>query len=87
MVPTVKMCQNYDGSLASIHTEVTGVGDMSHVLCLFVCCVYQMAWTPFLAALSLALRDSDNMQMITLCLEGFRCAIRVASIFDMAVSL
>lgn len=49
--------------------------------------MFKMAWTPFLATLSLALRVSelDEMEMVRLCLEGFQHAIRVASIFDMPV--
>ncbi len=40
-----------------------------------------------LAALSVALRDSDDPDIVLSCLDGFRCAIRVACIFDLEVYL
>ena len=48
--------------------------------------MFKVAWTPFLAALSVALReDTGDEQVVSLCLEGFRAAIRVAAIFDAKV--
>ena len=38
-----------------------------------------------LAALSVALRDSDDQEIVSCCLDGFRCAIRIACIFDLQV--
>ena len=38
-----------------------------------------------LAALSVALRDSDDPNIVSSCLDGIRCAIRVACIFDLQV--
>ena len=46
---------------------------------------FQVAWTSVLAALSVALRDSDDPEVVSSCLDGFRCAIRVACIFDLQV--
>ena len=47
--------------------------------------MFEMCWCPMLAAFSMILeksQDSDK-EIFTLCLEGFRCAIRVSSIFYM----
>ena len=45
-----------------------------------------MAWTPFLAAFSVGLQDCDDVEIASLCLDGIRCAIRIACIFHMEVS-
>ncbi|ELK35371.1 Brefeldin A-inhibited guanine nucleotide-exchange protein 1 [Myotis davidii] len=42
----------------------------------------QLAWTPFLAAFSVGLQDCDDTEVASLCLEGIRCAIRIACIFS-----
>jgi hypothetical protein len=47
---------------------------------------FQMAWTPFLAAFSVGLQDCDDPEIASLCLDGIRCAIRIACIFHMTVS-
>ncbi|RXN04096.1 brefeldin A-inhibited guanine nucleotide-exchange 1-like isoform X4 [Labeo rohita] len=41
-----------------------------------------LAWTPFLAAFSVGLQDCDDTEVASLCLEGIRCAIRIACIFS-----
>ena len=46
----------------------------------------QLAWTPLLAAFSVGLQDCDDQEVACLCLEGIRCAIRIACIFNMQVS-
>ena len=46
---------------------------------------HQVSWTPFLAAFSVALRDGDDSEVVNLCLDGFRCAIRIACIFSLDV--
>lgn len=46
-----------------------------------------MAWTSFLAAFSVGLQDCDDQEVASLCLEGIRCAIRIACIFHMSVSI
>lgn len=46
----------------------------------------QLAWTPFLAAFSVGLQDCDDTEVASLCLEGIRCAIRIACIFTIQVS-
>ena len=47
----------------------------------------QLAWTPFLAAFSVGLQDCDDPEIATFCLDGIRCAIRIACIFHMEVRL
>ena len=46
----------------------------------------RLAWTPFLAAFSVGLQDCDDLEIASLCLDGIRCAIRIACIFHMEVS-
>ena len=46
-----------------------------------------MAWTPFLAAFSVGLQDCDDPEIASLCLDGIRCAIRIACIFHMTVCI
>ncbi|KAL4655414.1 brefeldin A-inhibited guanine nucleotide-exchange protein 2-like isoform X1 [Arapaima gigas] len=45
--------------------------------------MFKLAWTPLLAAFSVGLQDCDDQEVASLCLEGIRCAIRIASIFHM----
>ena len=45
----------------------------------------KVSWTPFLAAFSVALRDSDDPEVVALCLDAFRCSIRIACIFGLNV--
>lgn len=47
--------------------------------------MFKMAWTPFLAAFSVGLQDCDDPEVATLCLDGIRCAIRIACIFHMTL--
>lgn len=64
---------------------------VSHVQAPFTCAkhlehvrpMFKMAWTPFLAAFSVGLQDCDDPEIATLCLDGIRCAIRIACIFNM----
>ncbi|KAM6142771.1 LOW QUALITY PROTEIN: brefeldin A-inhibited guanine nucleotide-exchange protein 1 [Phoenicopterus ruber ruber] len=44
--------------------------------------MFKLAWTPFLAAFSVGLQDCDDTEVASLCLEGIRCAIRIACIFN-----
>ena len=44
--------------------------------------MFEMCWCPMLAAFSVILEtDADDNNVFSLCLEGFKCAIRVSSIF------
>ena len=45
--------------------------------------MFELAWMPFLAALSTPLRESDDLTMIQKSLQGFRAAIHIAGLFDM----
>uniref|UniRef100_A0A4W4GKI7 SEC7 domain-containing protein n=1 Tax=Electrophorus electricus TaxID=8005 RepID=A0A4W4GKI7_ELEEL len=45
--------------------------------------MFKLAWTPLLAAFSVGLQDCDDPDVASLCLEGIRCAIRIACIFGM----
>ncbi|XP_018593275.1 brefeldin A-inhibited guanine nucleotide-exchange protein 2 isoform X2 [Scleropages formosus] len=45
--------------------------------------MFKLAWTPLLAAFSVGLQDCDDQDVASLCLEGIRCAIRIACIFHM----
>lgn len=61
-------------------------GFISQYVCLCVLMyVKQLAWTPLLAAFSVGLQDCDDQDVASLCLEGIRCAIRIACIFNMQV--
>lgn len=64
-------------SFLQFHTQVTFHSDG----------VPQLAWTPFLAAFSVGLQDCDDTEVASLCLEGIRCAIRIACIFSIQVLL
>jgi brefeldin A-inhibited guanine nucleotide-exchange protein len=58
--------------------QFTSATHVDHVRSMF-----KLTWTPVLAALSVALRDSDDTDVVSICLDGFRCAIRVACIFGL----
>ena len=45
--------------------------------------MFKLSWTPLLAAFSVGLQDCDETEVSLLCLEGIRCAIRIACIFHL----
>ncbi|NXQ23651.1 BIG2 protein, partial [Alaudala cheleensis] len=45
--------------------------------------MFKLVWTPLLAAYSVGLQNCDDPEVAALCLEGIRCAIRIACIFGM----
>uniref|UniRef100_A0A669P153 ADP ribosylation factor guanine nucleotide exchange factor 2 n=1 Tax=Phasianus colchicus TaxID=9054 RepID=A0A669P153_PHACC len=45
--------------------------------------MFKLVWTPLLAAYSVGLQNCDDTEVASLCLEGIRCAIRIACIFGM----
>uniref|UniRef100_UPI00398F7C2F brefeldin A-inhibited guanine nucleotide-exchange protein 2-like n=1 Tax=Pristiophorus japonicus TaxID=55135 RepID=UPI00398F7C2F len=47
--------------------------------------MFKLVWTPLLAAFSVGLQDCDDPDVAFLCLEGIRCAIRIACIFGMQI--
>ena len=42
-----------------------------------------MTWTALIAAFSVGLQDCNDPEIAALCLDGMRCAIRIACIFRM----
>ncbi|XP_015794593.1 brefeldin A-inhibited guanine nucleotide-exchange protein 1 [Tetranychus urticae] len=66
-------------SVAHVEAPFTSAKHLEHVRPMF-----EIAWTPFLATFSVGLQDcDDDMEIASLCLEGIRCAIRIACIFHM----
>lgn len=45
--------------------------------------MFEVAWIPCLAGLSGPLQNSDDIEIVELCLDGFRNAIRIACFFDL----
>ncbi|XP_070194848.1 brefeldin A-inhibited guanine nucleotide-exchange protein 1-like isoform X2 [Littorina saxatilis] len=65
-------------SVSHVKANFTMATHLEHVRPMF-----KMAWTPFLAAFSVGLQDCDDQDIAGLCLDGIRCAIRIACIFHM----
>ncbi|XP_011550396.3 brefeldin A-inhibited guanine nucleotide-exchange protein 1 [Plutella xylostella] len=72
--------KNLMESVSHVQTPFTTAKHMEHVRPMF-----KMAWTPFLAAFSVGLQDCDDPEIASLCLDGIRCAIRIACIFHMSL--
>ena len=45
--------------------------------------MFEVAWMPFLAGISAPLQETDDLDVVNLCLEGLRYAIRIVCLFDM----
>lgn len=45
--------------------------------------MFEVTWIPFLAGLSGPLQETDVLEVVELCLDGFKNAIRVVCFFDM----
>ena len=45
--------------------------------------MFEVAWIPFLAALSGPLQDTNDLEIVELCLDGFKNAIRIVCFFDL----
>lgn len=45
--------------------------------------MFEVAWMPFLAGVSAALQETEDMDVVSLCLDGLRAAIRIVCLFDM----
>ncbi|CAG2167672.1 unnamed protein product, partial [Oppiella nova] len=67
-------------SVSHVESQFTLAKHHEHVRPMF-----RIAWTPFLAAFSVGLQDCDDPEIACLCLDGIRCAIRIASIFQMTL--
>ncbi len=65
-------------SVCHVSTNFTSAKYGEHIMPMF-----KLAWTPFLAAFSISLQDSDDSRIVELCLNGIRCAIRIACIFNL----
>jgi brefeldin A-inhibited guanine nucleotide-exchange protein len=48
--------------------------------------MFEVAWIPFLAGISGPLTDTDNLEIVELCLEGFKCAIKIVCYFDLELA-
>ncbi|KAK6645643.1 Brefeldin A-inhibited guanine nucleotide-exchange protein 1 [Polyplax serrata] len=70
--------KNLMESVSHVQAPFTTAKHLEHVRPMF-----KMAWTPFLAAFSVGLQDCDDPEIALLCLDGIRCAIRIACIFHM----
>lgn len=73
--------KNLMESVSHVQAPFTTAKHLEHVRPMF-----KIAWTPFLAAFSVGLQDCDDPEIASLCLDGIRCAIRIACIFHMTVS-
>jgi len=45
--------------------------------------MFEVTWMSFLAGLSTPLQDTDDLEVVELCLDGFKNAIRIVCYFDM----
>jgi len=45
--------------------------------------MFEVAWMPLLAAISGPMQESEDMNVIVICLDGFKQAIRIAGLFDL----
>jgi brefeldin A-inhibited guanine nucleotide-exchange protein len=45
--------------------------------------MFEVAWIPFLAGLSGPLQDTDDLEVVDSCLDGFKNAIRIVCFFDL----
>ncbi|KAE9540029.1 hypothetical protein AGLY_005281 [Aphis glycines] len=72
--------KNLMESVSHVRAPFTEAKHLEHVKPMF-----KMTWTPFLAAFSVGLQDCDDLEIAMLCLDGIRCAIRIACIFHMTL--
>ncbi|WWC88824.1 uncharacterized protein L201_003737 [Kwoniella dendrophila CBS 6074] len=45
--------------------------------------MFQVAWMPFLAGISAPLQETDDLDVVNLCLDGLKAAIKIVCLFDM----
>ncbi|XP_050545726.1 brefeldin A-inhibited guanine nucleotide-exchange protein 2 isoform X2 [Daktulosphaira vitifoliae] len=72
--------KNLMESVSHVRAPFTEAKHLEHVKPMF-----KMTWTSFLAAFSVGLHDCDDLEIAMLCLDGIRCAIRIACIFHMTL--
>ena len=65
-------------SVSHVQSNFTSATHQEHVRPMF-----KLAWTPLLAAFSVGLQDCDDPDIASSCLDGIRCAVRIACIFHM----
>lgn len=65
-----------------VSTNFTSAKHGEHIMPMF-----KLAWTPALAAFSIGIQDSDDKEVIELCLNGVRCAVRIACIFHLGIEI
>lgn len=67
-------------SVSHVESPFTSAKHLEHVRPMF-----RTTWTSFLAAFSVGLQDCDDKGIASHCLNGIRCAIRIACIFQMTL--
>ncbi|XP_075679751.1 ADP ribosylation factor guanine nucleotide exchange factor Sec71 [Dermatophagoides pteronyssinus] len=68
-------------SVSHVESPFTSAKHLEHVRPMF-----RTTWTSFLAAFSVGLQDcNDDQSIASHCLNGIRCAIRIACIFQMSL--
>lgn len=45
--------------------------------------MFEVAWIPFLAGLSGPLQETSDLEIVELCLDGFKSAIRIVCFFEL----
>ena len=45
--------------------------------------MFEVAWMPFLAGLSGPLQETDELEIVELCLDGFKSSIHIVCFFDL----
>ena len=45
--------------------------------------MFEVAWMSFLAGISGPMQESDNIEIVEMCMDGFRNSIRIACVFDL----
>jgi len=45
--------------------------------------MFEVAWMSFLAGISGPLQDTDDLEIVELCLDGFKSAIRIVCVYDL----
>jgi brefeldin A-inhibited guanine nucleotide-exchange protein len=48
--------------------------------------MFEVAWMSFLAGLSGPLQETDDLEVVDLCLDGFKNAIRIVCLFDLELA-
>ena len=79
MQETAKALMNERKSKLSFFTSATHI---EHIRPMF-----KTTWASMLASFSISLKDNDDPEFVRQCLDGFRCAIRVACVFALQVRM